>query len=160
MAQPRYDKLITALDIGSWKVSALIAGQTDRGELTILGTGQRESRGVRRGYIADMERTEQAVRETVEQAERIAGTNIEDVWVNFSAGGLISDIASVEVELGGHRIEQQDIDDRSEEHTSELQSLMRISYAVFCLKKKMIRVRQHNVYFSILIDTTIHMNRK
>src|SRR3546814_1568987 len=27
-------------------------------------------------------------------------------------------------------------DDRSEEHTSELQSLMRISYAVFCLKKK------------------------
>src|SRR3546814_9015245 len=28
------------------------------------------------------------------------------------------------------------ISDRSEEHTSELQSLMRISYAVFCLKKK------------------------
>src|SRR3546814_5954793 len=30
----------------------------------------------------------------------------------------------------------QAITDRSEEHTSELQSLMRISYAVFCLKKK------------------------
>src|SRR3546814_7423016 len=29
---------------------------------------------------------------------------------------------------------------RSEEHTSELQSLMRISYAVFCLKKKTIRI--------------------
>src|SRR3546814_7382110 len=29
-------------------------------------------------------------------------------------------------------------DDRSEEHTSELQSLMRISYAVFCFKKKII----------------------
>src|SRR3546814_5132070 len=29
------------------------------------------------------------------------------------------------------------LSDRSEEHTSELQSLMRISYAVFCLKKKM-----------------------
>src|SRR3546814_3632993 len=29
-----------------------------------------------------------------------------------------------------------DVDRRSEEHTSELQSLMRISYAVFCLKKK------------------------
>jgi cell division protein FtsA len=111
LAQPRYDKLVTALDIGSWKVSALIAGQNEKGELTVLGTGQRESRGVRRGYIADMERTEQAVRETVEQAERIAGMNIEDVWVNFSAGGLVSDIASVEVELGGHRVEQQDIDD-------------------------------------------------
>src|SRR3546814_3925629 len=35
---------------------------------------------------------------------------------------------------------------RSEEHTSELQSLMRISYAVFCLTKKRIqdRVTQHN----------------
>src|SRR3546814_4776421 len=30
---------------------------------------------------------------------------------------------------------------RSEEHTSELQSLMRISYAVFCLKKKKIRLK-------------------
>src|SRR3546814_6923597 len=33
--------------------------------------------------------------------------------------------------------------DRSEEHTSELQSLMRISYAVFCLKKKNTE-NQHN----------------
>src|SRR3546814_5735654 len=32
--------------------------------------------------------------------------------------------------------------DRSEEHTSELQSLMRISYAVFCLKKKTKQVQQ------------------
>src|SRR3546814_2776042 len=31
---------------------------------------------------------------------------------------------------------------RSEEHTSELQSLMRISYAVFCLKKKKITIKQ------------------
>src|SRR3546814_9963012 len=31
---------------------------------------------------------------------------------------------------------RRDAEDRSEEHTSELQSLMRISYAVFCLKKK------------------------
>src|SRR3546814_2178668 len=37
--------------------------------------------------------------------------------------------------------------DRSEEHTSELQSLMRISYAVFCLKKKKSKVQ-------LLLDTT------
>src|SRR3546814_3440529 len=35
-----------------------------------------------------------------------------------------------------HRGSQKDKIGRSEEHTSELQSLMRISYAVFCLKKK------------------------
>src|SRR3546814_10612268 len=33
--------------------------------------------------------------------------------------------------------------DRSEEHTSELQSLMRISYAVFCLKKKNVQTNKH-----------------
>src|SRR3546814_7879245 len=33
---------------------------------------------------------------------------------------------------------------RSEEHTSELQSLMRISYAVFCLKKKKKMANNHN----------------
>jgi cell division protein FtsA len=110
MAQPRPDRLITALDIGSWKVSALIAERGDEGQLNVLGTGQRESKGVRRGYIADMDATERSVREAVEQAERIAGTNIEDVWVSFSAGGLVSNLASVEVELGGHRVEQEDID--------------------------------------------------
>ncbi len=111
MPQPKGDNLITALDIGSWKVSALIAERTESGDIHVLGTGQRESKGVRRGYVADMSATESAVREAVEQAERIAGTNIEDVWVSFSAGSLISDIASVEVELGGHRIEQEDIDE-------------------------------------------------
>src|SRR3546814_6467114 len=34
---------------------------------------------------------------------------------------------------------------RSEEHTSELQSLMRISYAVFCLKKKKKQQQQHKI---------------
>src|SRR3546814_8715751 len=42
-----------------------------------------------------------------------------------------------------------DIGNRSEEHTSELQSLMRISYAVFCLKKKKTQTKttqHHNVH--------------
>src|SRR3546814_1819801 len=43
--------------------------------------------------------------------------------------------------------------ERSEEHTSELQSLMRISYAVFCLKKKK---NPHFKDASLLTVTTIH----
>ncbi len=111
MAPPKTRQLITAVDIGSWKISALIAAINDVGELEVLGTGQRESRGVRRGFIADMERTELAVRETVEQAERVAGSNIEDVWTGFSGGNLVSDIVSVERELGGLRVERDDIDE-------------------------------------------------
>src|SRR3546814_2156800 len=40
---------------------------------------------------------------------------------------------------------------RSEEHTSELQSLMRISYAVFCLKKKISKICHRSV--KILLET-------
>src|SRR3546814_8319181 len=48
---------------------------------------------------------------------------------------------------------------RSEEHTSELQSLMRISYAVFCLKKK---TKQFNMYYyhnSISNTTTTYTHK-
>src|SRR3546814_6528947 len=45
-----------------------------------------------------------------------------------AGGGLLTDLDSLAI------VDQ--ISFRSEEHTSELQSLMRISYAVFCLKKK------------------------
>src|SRR3546814_9200426 len=46
------------------------------------------------------------------------------------------DTPMIEATLAKYRAEYGDDIPRSEEHTSELQSLMRISYAVFCLKKK------------------------
>src|SRR3546814_5841966 len=43
---------------------------------------------------------------------------------------------------------------RSEEHTSELRSLMRISYAVFCLKKKiMTKILEHTYSIHVCLDT-------
>src|SRR3546814_1989549 len=46
---------------------------------------------------------------------------------------------------------------RSEEHTSELQSLMRISYAVFCLKKK---TPQTTIIFTSQLTTTSHVKQQ
>src|SRR3546814_2032323 len=46
------------------------------------------------------------------------------------------DAQLLDVVLRPARLQFAHVDGRSEEHTSELQSLMRISYAVFCLKKK------------------------
>jgi cell division protein FtsA len=100
---------IAALDIGSSKVSALIVRRGEDKRLQVLGSGQRESRGVKRGYITDMEASEFAVREAVELAERMSGLTIDDVWASFGAGSLVSDVANVEVELGGHQVEQSDI---------------------------------------------------
>src|SRR3954449_13561148 len=109
MASRADQQLIAALDIGSSKVSALIVTPGEDGRLTVLGTGQRESRGVKRGYITDMAASEIAVREAVELAERMSGVTVDDVWASYGAGGLISDVANVEVELGGHQIENSDI---------------------------------------------------
>src|SRR3546814_9107743 len=48
----------------------------------------------------------------------------------------VEDLVGVHREVARHAGSQMAADDRSEEHKSELQSLMRISYDVFCLNKK------------------------
>src|SRR3546814_4979150 len=55
----------------------------------------------------------------------------------------IFEIARLHIGLLQH-LEGIDVLGRSEEHTSELQSLMRISYAVFCLKKKKTTTKHTN----------------
>ena len=110
MAGPRGERLIATLDVGSSKVAALIAMVGGEGAPRVIGVGQRACQGVRRGLVADMEKTEQAIRAAMDQAERNADRQIEDVYVSLSAGGLDSDVASLEVGIAGHRIERIDID--------------------------------------------------
>src|SRR3546814_6074721 len=55
----------------------------------------------------------------------------------YTPGGVLREVDYAAASKGlDPRLKGIKIVDRSEEHTSELQSLMRISYAVFCLKKK------------------------
>src|SRR3546814_4438770 len=63
----------------------------------------------------------------------------------------------VEVDVGIHHHQHQV---RSEEHTSELQSLMRISYAVFCLKKKNNIVHHNTKPTTLCTNSTIIANKK
>src|SRR3546814_5272541 len=59
--------------------------------------------------------------------------------------GHAIELEVAQILLAGHdRNGRQHLGARSEEHTSELQSLMRISYAVFCLKKKKTKRKQTN----------------
>src|SRR3546814_4279564 len=73
----------------------------------------------------------------------LARDNAAEMFVTIFAGILDLATGAVEYSDGGHEAPfivraggAVDRLDRSEEHTSELQSLMSISYAVFCLKKK------------------------
>lgn len=102
--------MVAALDVGSSKVAALI-GIAEEGEPPrVIGSHQMRCEGLKNGIVVNLAATEAAIRQTMDKAERNAGTVVESVTVGMSAGGLESDVASVEVELGGQRIERPDID--------------------------------------------------
>ncbi len=104
----RGERTVAVLDVGTSKVAALIA-LVGNGDPRVIGVGQRLCQGVRRGLVADMERTENAIRAAVDQAERNAGVQAEAVYVNMSAGGLRSEVEAVEIDIGGHKISPTDM---------------------------------------------------
>lgn len=118
MAQPqrssgqrsRLQKVFGALNIGSFRISAMIMGETETGELVVLGSGHRASQGIKRGYVTDMAAATYAIRDAVERAEKNAGTSVQSVWVACAGAGLASQVSKVEIEIGGRRIEDEDVE--------------------------------------------------
>ncbi|MEO6094059.1 MAG: cell division protein FtsA [Novosphingobium sp.] len=110
MPSPRISRVFSAVNIGSFRISAMIAGLTEGGEMIVLGSGHRASQGIRRGYVTDIADATYAVRDAIERAEKMANTGASRVWIGCSGAGLTSQVAQVEVDIGGRRIEQDDID--------------------------------------------------
>src|SRR3546814_9552769 len=98
----------------------------------------------RRGWIADLRRpVMRLVRVLVGSALAALFVGGITAWIFSSHDGRADANATAQMALGKTvyvancaSCHGADLEGRSEEHTSELQSLMRISYAVFCLKKK------------------------
>ena len=78
--------------------------------MIVLGSGHRAAQGIKRGYVTDMAAATYAVRDAVERAEKIAGTSVASVWIGCSGAGLASRVAQVEIDIGGRRIEEDDIE--------------------------------------------------
>src|SRR3546814_8480641 len=115
---------------------------------------------MRKGVVVNIESTVNSIQRALEEAELMADCKIREVYTgiagshitSFNSSGMVAvkdkevtatDVARV-IETAKavniptdqqvlHVLTQELIVDRSEEHTSELQSLMRNSYAVFCL---------------------------
>ncbi|KAJ8138504.1 hypothetical protein OY671_008283, partial [Metschnikowia pulcherrima] len=104
------DQLFAAVNIGSFRVSAMIAGLSETGEMIVLGSGHRAAQGIKRGYVTDMQAATHSVRDAIERAEKMANTGVQKVWIGCSGAGSVSTTARVEVDIGGRRIEQDDIE--------------------------------------------------
>ena len=78
---------LTAIDVGSAKTCALMAEITDTG-LRYRGHGVTESRGSRKGVIADLEKAASSIQKAVEQAEDAAGAAIEQALVGIAGSHM------------------------------------------------------------------------
>lgn len=106
------EKYIVALDIGTSKVCVLVGEITDRGQLEIIGKGTSPMKGTRRGNIINLDQAIEAVKKAIDEAEVMAGLQIESVYVGV-AGDHIRSVNSrgVVSVTGKHReISRDDID--------------------------------------------------
>ncbi|MBX0334547.1 cell division protein FtsA [Pontibacter sp. HSC-14F20] len=78
------DKIVVGLDIGTTKVCALVGRKNEYGKLEILGMGKATSEGVVRGIVSNIDKTVEAIRKAVQQAEDQASINIKVVNVGIA----------------------------------------------------------------------------
>ncbi len=85
--------LIVGLDIGTSKVVAIVGEITPDGEIEIIGFGSHPSKGLKKGVVVNIESTVQSIQRAVEEAELMAGCQINSVYAGI-AGSHIKSINS------------------------------------------------------------------
>lgn len=95
------------LDIGTTKISVVIAEPDDMGNLKIVGVGTAPSRGLRRGVVVNLDDTVHSIQRAVTEAERMAGVNVRVVYAgiagehikSFNSHGIIA-VSRRDAEIG------------------------------------------------------------
>jgi cell division protein FtsA len=75
---------VAAIDIGTTKIVAIVGRKNDNGKLEILGMGKTASKGVKRGVVLNIEETMNAIRYTVEEAQKQSGVIFSDIYVGIA----------------------------------------------------------------------------
>ena len=85
---------IVGLDIGTTKICCIIGETKDIGEtkgnekIDIIGIGQYPSRGLRKGVVVNIDSTVESIKNAVEEAELMAGCEIDSVYVGIAGGHI------------------------------------------------------------------------
>ena len=68
------ENIIAILDIGTTKITALVAEADEEGELYVIGHGVAPAAGLRRGIVVDMDKTVNSIRRAIDDAQLISTT--------------------------------------------------------------------------------------
>ena len=90
MAKKTERNLIVGLDIGTSKVAAIIGELSSDGLLEVVGIGLAPSRGLKKGVVVNLESTVQSIQRAVEQAELMAGCQIQSVFAGIAGSHIKS----------------------------------------------------------------------
>ncbi|MBM7624386.1 cell division protein FtsA [Sporohalobacter salinus] len=105
-------RIVTGLDIGTTKICAIIAEVSDNEILDIIGIGTSPSIGLRKGVVVDIEDTVNSIESAIEKAERMAGIEVDSVYVGIAGSHISSMNSQGVVAITGEdkEITQKDID--------------------------------------------------
>ncbi|WP_373752500.1 cell division protein FtsA [Neisseria weixii] len=103
-------KYISALDIGTSKVIALIGEVQEDNEIHIVGLGQAPSRGLKAGMVTNIDATAQAIKQAVNEAELMADTKISHVTTGIAGNHIRSLNSQGVVKIKDGEVTQADID--------------------------------------------------
>src|SRR5438105_15432152 len=78
------------LDIGTSRITCIIGEPGDGGMVDIVGIGESEARGLRKGVVVDPEAAVESITRAVEEAERMSGLETEEVAINLSGSHIMS----------------------------------------------------------------------
>lgn len=90
MSKKADKNLIVGLDIGTSKVVAIVAEISAQGALEIIGIGSHPSRGLKKGVVVNIESTVQSIQRAVEEAELMAGCQINSVFAGIAGSHIRS----------------------------------------------------------------------
>ncbi|MEX2028335.1 MAG: cell division protein FtsA [Candidatus Curtissbacteria bacterium] len=76
------DKIITAIDIGSSKITTIIAQADDDSKLNIIGVSSVPAKGLKKGQVVDIEEAVLAITASLEAAERMAGYSVGSAFIS------------------------------------------------------------------------------
>lgn len=101
---------IVGLDIGTSKVVAMVAEPNGDGGLEIVGIGSYPSRGLKKGVVVNIESTVQSIQRAVEEAELMAGTQIDALYAGIAGSHIRSLNSHGIVGIGDGEVVSQDVE--------------------------------------------------